>query len=457
MKYFLWLSLFSFLFVTAGCRNISKNSSTDTDTDSTTDSLTDAPVYIDADTDSDWDGAPDDVVTGDAQTVTDVASSYSTEHDPKYAITYLLTEFEQHNHHNAEGAASDEGRGYLYIFDDPNTDLDFVEPRAKKSPMCMEVDDDGNLTDELITPYPPGCAINTGYDIHGANPFEEFGSTRSFHMTGTVAGDGLGFGVNFAYYLFYARRDDNDSDKLMRDENGNIPAFFSDGRYDNDGEPLCSDDWKFASVIAAAFLDEDNRVVFDDSTGENAPGKYIATGSEYGPAGSIYSEGWIWEDAESGSEEYELKYDNTENTLLEPRCLADMKQEGFVMWATGNATVEVNLIMPDGAPISEGGICDEDAGEKCRDYHRKRFVLDGEWREYHATWDEFLQEGWGRPVVLDPNRIINVHIKVVAPENGTADFDVWLDHIGFYGGNTWPFVEQLADTDWMVEDTEFGK
>ena len=90
---------------------------------------------------------------------------YSTEPDSKYEITYLLTEFEQANHYNAEGVAAEEGRGYLYMFDDPGTELDFVEPRAKDSPMCKKVDEDGELLDESLSPPPPGCAVDAGYDI----------------------------------------------------------------------------------------------------------------------------------------------------------------------------------------------------------------------------------------------------------------------------------------------------
>ncbi|MBN2715921.1 MAG: hypothetical protein JXX14_08695 [Deltaproteobacteria bacterium] len=379
--------------------------------------------------------------------------TYSTEHNPEYAITYLLTEFEQSNHYNAEGIAAEEGRGYLYMFDDPNTDIDFVTPRAKDSPMCKKVDENGELTDENLSPAPTDCAVNEGYDYNDAAIFDKFGSTQSFHMTGTVAGEGLGFGLYFANYLFYARRDSDDRDKLQRDANGNIPAFFSDGRYDDEGEPICSDDWKFASVIDSKFEDETNRHVFMDNYEGDTDGKYVVTGSAYGPAGSIYTEGHIWVD-ESGREEFELKYDNTGDIMKEPRCLAEMGQKGFVMWATGDSVVEVVLAMPEAAPLTDGGICDEDAMEKCYDFHKKRFVLDGAWREYHASWDEFLQEGWGKPVVFDPNRIINIQVKVVAPEQGARKFDVWLDHMGFYGGKKWPFVEKLADTEWLVVDTE---
>ena len=383
---------------------------------------------------------------------------YSTEHNPEYKITYLLTEFETPNHHNAEGRAADEGRGYLYMFDDPNTDLDYVEPRAKHSKMCQKEDEDGNLMLDILDPYPPECSINTGYDINDANPFEKFGSSRSFHMKGTVDGEGLGFGVYFSSYLFYARRDDDDSSKLKRDDKGNIPAFFSDGRYDEeDGEPLCSDDWMFSSAVDPKFKDEDNRHIFKDEYENDVRGKYVVSGAAYGPGATMYSEGWIWED-ESGREEFELKHplknEYNEDVMKEPRCLGEWGQEGFVMWATGNNVVEVVLSMPESAPITDGGICDEDAMEKCFDYHKKRFVLDGEWREYHASWDEFLQEGWGKAVKFDPNRIINIQVKVVAPENGTKNFDIWLDHIGFYGGKEWPFMEKLADTEWMVEDTE---
>ncbi len=366
--------------------------------------------------------------------------TYSTEHDPKYKITYLFTDFELKNHYNAEGVAAGGGRGYMYMYDDPNTDLDYIEPRPQDSTMCKR--EDGSLLD----PYPKACNIATGYDVNHTNKFEKFHSTRSFHMTGTTAGEGVGYGTYFANYSFLALTDPEDSNKIMRDKNGNIPAYFTEGREDDDGNPLCMDDLEFSSVIPDEYKNEDTRIIFEDRHEGDMLGKYKVEGS-------FYSAGYIWTN-DSGKEKFKLSYDNTDNIMKEPRCLGDMGQEGFVMWATGNTAVEVVLAMPESAPLTDGGLCDEDAMEKCFDYHFVRFELDGAWREYHASWDQFIQKGWGTPVAFDPNRIVNFQVKVPAPEHGTKNFDIWLDHIGFYGGKKWPFMDILADTEEIVEDTE---
>lgn len=161
------------------------------------------------------------------------------------------------------------------------------------------------------------------------------------------------------------------------------------------------------------------------------------------------------------AEKYDFYKDQTDTDIYEyaskmkeSRCLGKRGQKGFVMWATGNATVEVTLNMPQTAPMADGGLCDDDGGEKCYDFHKVKFKLDGAWREYWADWSEFKQEGWGTAAVLDPDSIINIQIKVVPPDNGGfEEFDIWLDHIGFYGGETWDFVNELADTQVEIIDT----
>jgi hypothetical protein len=136
----------------------------------------------------------------------------------------------------------------------------------------------------------------------------------------------------------------------------------------------------------------------------------------------------------------------------EPRALADTGAKGFTFWATGNATVEISLNMPETAPISDGGLCDDEGGEKCFDFHKVTFTLDGAWREYWASWKEFKQEGWGIQVPLDPNKFLNIQIKVVPPEgSGSKDFNIWMDHMGFYGGDVWDHTAFMLDTDIAVD------
>jgi hypothetical protein len=142
-----------------------------------------------------------------------------------------------------------------------------------------------------------------------------------------------------------------------------------------------------------------------------------------------------------------------------PRALGETGAEGITFWAKGNADIEVSLNMPECAPLTDGGLCDEDAGEKCYDFHKVAFKLDGTWREYWARWSEFKQVGWGIQAALDPNRFINIQFKVVAPASGGQSFDVWLDHLGFYGGDPWAHTTYFFDgteapVDTVPEDSD---
>ncbi|MBN2803876.1 MAG: hypothetical protein JXR91_12350 [Deltaproteobacteria bacterium] len=138
----------------------------------------------------------------------------------------------------------------------------------------------------------------------------------------------------------------------------------------------------------------------------------------------------------------------------EPRALGTSGAKGVTFWATGTGTLVLSLNMPETAPISDGGECDEEAGEKCFDFHKVEFKLDGAWREYWASWDDFKQEGWGIQAKLDPDRFINIQFKVLAADDGSASkFDIWLDHLGFYGGDMWPHTTYMADTEVAVDTT----
>ena len=395
----------------------------------------------------------------------ELPEEYSTEPDPKYTITYLLTEFESGTHKNAEGIIRDAPpMGYHYSFGDPKSLDDYIEPYPKESEYCrtqtlqelyamLDTDTDALIkaiqkgdTDAELDPAPKKCSVATGLQTHSKNPFPHFDSKVSFRMQGRTGGEGVGFGTYFSDYKFVTVTEpDSKGTKLRRDANGNLPAVFSDGRLNSDGEPICSDDEMFAGVVDDGFESED-RDVFTNEHKNDLKGKYTVTGP-------VYTAGKVWEDTD-GKVHYELDYVHKDK-LKEPRCLMDMGQEGFVMWAMGDATIEVALNMQETAPLTDGGMCDEDAGEKCYDFHHVRFELDGAWREYHAAWSDFVQYGWGTAVALNPNRIINIQVKVVPPENEPSKpFDVWLDHIGFYGGKTWEFVDLISDTSDFVTDTE---
>ncbi|MBN2343806.1 MAG: hypothetical protein JXR45_20075 [Deltaproteobacteria bacterium] len=436
--------------------------------------------------------------------------SYSTEHDSKYAITYLMTNFEGDNHWNAEGVARESApRGYHYIFDDPNSDLEYIQPHAQESEYCKDPETGVPYTPDYRSQY---CSIMSGFECNSSITNAQFYPDSdlpvgdpdcpnvAFHMTGIAAGEGLGFGTYFSDYTYLTLVDD--SNRYVRNDNDELWATFSDGRLniavEGDEYALtstCQDDADFAGRIHHCYNDTDPsddqaclesgnvcntmseeedmdcccvaRVPFRDRFETDKEGLYRVYGSVY-TRGSIY----MMDPGDDTSNNYD--YDNyyemyklddqsvtpesSTTKIKEPRCLADMGQEGVVLWAKGNATIEVTLNLPETSPILDGGLCDEEGGEKCYDFHKVRFELDGAWREYHASWDEFVQEGWGKPVVMNPNQIINMQIKVVAPsiKGNTKDFDVWLDHVGFYGGTTWDFVNKLADTEWLILDTDTG-
>ena len=381
-------------------------------------------------------------------------SEYGTSPAQQFKITYLLTEFEasplRFANRNAESiyrilADTDEHTAYAlyngwhYAYDDNKTPADIVVPHAQESNYCKNPE-----TDSDLDPRPPACDVVYGFQVNTANPFPFFGSATSFHLHGTAIGAGVGFGTYFADYEFVPVRVPPGNTKLRRNADGTVAATFSAGRTGPGGAPLCSDDADFAGTVAPAF-DSVNRVPLDDSFDTSGTGDFVQKG-KYAVSGSIYTAGAVYEDGD-GVEQYELAYEHAD-TLKEPRCLGDMGQEGFVFWATGNTLLEVQLIVKETAPRDDGGVCDEDGGEKCYDHLSVTFQLDDSWREYHAPWDAFVQEGWGTPVVLDPNRIINIQFKVPGPKSGLPrEFDLWLDHIGFYGGRTWPFTAAMASTD----------
>ncbi|MBN2341676.1 MAG: hypothetical protein JXX29_00360 [Deltaproteobacteria bacterium] len=388
---------------------------------------------------------------------------YSTEHNPEYEITYLLTDFEINSNRNAEAAFRNvDPMGWHYMYDDSKTLDDYVEPHAQQSEMCRDLE-----TDVPLIPTPPECDIMTGYQVNAQNPFTEFGSQMSFHWSGTAKINGVGFGTYFADYSFNPIYTAANPNILVRDGQGRLPATFSNGRKLSNGTPFCKDNGDFAGRIHHCYYDtdasddlaciqsgkvcntmaEDNdenccclaRQPFLDRFTYDQKGKYLVDGS-------IYTQGAIYTDTD-GMEHFELAYEH-QSTMKEPRCLGDLGQEGFVMWATGDADLEVQLLVQETAPLTDGGICDEAGGEKCYDHPTVVFELDDQWREYHASWDEFVQEGWGKPVILDPNKIINIQLKVNGPKwGGTTEFDIWMDQMGFYGGTKWEFVKALSDSD----------
>lgn len=367
----------------------------------------------------------------------DAPVTFSTQHDSKYKITYLLTDFEANNNRSAEGwYRNGDISGWHYMFDDAATKQDYIYPSAGQSEYCVTLSNE-----QPIVPEPPDCNILTGFQVNTENPFTQFGSTKSFHMHGRAHIAGAGFGTYLADYKSNigdgsvntdgtvnnrGRYPDN-LNKLIRGIHNSFPPLFSPGRTKLNGTPYCSDDNDFSGIIDPAFFADTN-----------------VPSARYAVEGTRYTTGEIWVD-ENGMEQFELAYEHPD-TLKEPRCLLEMGQKGFVMWATGNARVEVSLVMAEVAPLTDGGICDEEGGEKCWDFHTMVFHLDDQWREYHASWDEFVQEGWSPPTMLDPNKIMNIQIKVPGPKSGeTNDFDVWIDQVGFYGGTEWEFVTEMSN------------
>ena len=368
---------------------------------------------------------------------------YATQHDPEYTVTYMLTDFETLNNRSNESIwlanadANDQHLGYYYMFDDNKQDNDWVVPHAQNSNMCK--DEDGNE----LNPPPPECQVHTGRKplAEQDNPFTLFNSTTSFNFHGTAIVSGVGFGVYFADYIFEPPYKRDTPSKLSITSGGKIAPNWSSMRIVPGTEkPLCADDASYIGTVDSEFLNPVTRKVFRNKHVYDSEGLYKVTGP-------VWTAGVVYVDTD-GVEHYELDYDrivttDSKESMKEPRCLTEAGQKGFVMWARGNAPIEVALIQPESAPNIDGGICDLDGGEKCYDHQRVVFDLDDEWREYHASWDDFSQEGWGIPVALDPNRIINIQIKVAGYKNTdrAREFSVWLDQIGFYGGNIWEFMK----------------
>ena len=332
------------------------------------------------------------------------AEEFSTQHDPKYAITYLLTDFEVIGNRGAEAlwlAAADQEdphMGYFYMFDDNKQDEDWVVPHAQNSNMCKDAE--GND----LNPIPPECEAGTGGKplAEQDKPFRLFNSNKSFNFHGTATVSGVGWGIYFADYIFEPTYQPNNPSKLLINAAGKVSPVWSNMRKGANGRPLCSDNADFLGTVDPAFKNPATRAVYQNRHVHDSDGLYRVEGG-------VWTAGVVYVDAD-GVEHYELDYDrrvtkDAKESIKEPRCLSDMGQEGFVMWARGDTPIEVALIMPESAPNIDGGICDLDGMEKCYDHQRVVFDLDDEWREYHASWDDFSQEGWGIPVHLDPNRI----------------------------------------------------
>jgi|GEM_PF-4844321 len=125
-----------------------------------------------------------------------------------------------------------------------------------------------------------------------------------------------------------------------------------------------------------------------------------------------------------------------------PRKFSERGQEGLVFWAKGEGTLKVTLNMPGVVDESLGGTCKEDKGEKCFDFHHVTVTLDGKWREYSVPFEAFKQGGWGKAVTFSMDEFTAVQFTVdLAKGSAPYKFDVWLDMIGFYGGEPWPFME----------------
>ena len=98
--------------------------------------------------------------------------------------------------------------------------------------------------------------------------------------------------------------------------------------------------------------------------------------------------------------------------------------DGIKLRAKGPGTVHVTFAMPETTPAENGGTCKQG----CYDSHGKLLFLNDRWQEYVIRWEQLQQGGWGAQARFDPQRLLDLGLKVDA-KNLPADF--WVDDIAF--------------------------
>jgi hypothetical protein len=117
-------------------------------------------------------------------------------------------------------------------------------------------------------------------------------------------------------------------------------------------------------------------------------------------------------------------------------CVYDASvYDGVRFWARGNGgEARLTISVPGVIPIDEGGTCDS-LESPCWANHGIDLAPGDDWVEYYVPFADMLQPDWGNDLgPLDTKALRTLQFEF--PTN--ADFDIWLDDIGFYSGEPMP-------------------
>jgi hypothetical protein len=107
--------------------------------------------------------------------------------------------------------------------------------------------------------------------------------------------------------------------------------------------------------------------------------------------------------------------------------------DGVQFWAKGKGgdMVRFLAVIPGTDPTPGVGDCDPNAG-KCSDHPGKLFTFSASWQQYHASFAELKQYGWGIKASFDS--VINAVLWI---NDGPVDnFDFAIDEVSLYKAAT---------------------
>ncbi len=175
------------------------------------------------------------------------------------------------------------------------------------------------------------------------------------------------------------------------------------------------------------------------------PSEDIASGVEPGgPPGSEYAmhiTGNVGEGPSYGSGlEAFFELDGDE---FVPRDFATKGNDGLLVWAKGNCKLSACVNMKSLVPIAAGGTCDETSSSECWMFHCTQTdeVLTDEWTLFEMPFTDFEQADG--TTELDLSNIVSIQFVQASEICPEAEFDMWIDNVGIYGGEEWEEVWAL--------------
>jgi hypothetical protein len=121
----------------------------------------------------------------------------------------------------------------------------------------------------------------------------------------------------------------------------------------------------------------------------------------------------------------------------------------------------VRFIIPSTGttPVEDGGTCVPVGEDKCNDHYGAPIQLTEEWKTHTLRFSQLYQRGWGVPCDFTTDELF----AVLWNSSGTADFEMWVDDVGFWNvetleGATYDAVDDLEDGDRYIltEDGRIG-